>query len=225
MLIWDVAADAGPDDATRTSPYTEEDTMANLVRRRGSSLLRRRRRATDIEPLDRLDEWFSPLALRREIDRLFDEFFAPFGEFEAPEVVPPVEVREIDGEYVITAELPGMSDKDVEVEVSDDNVLTLRGEKSSRVSRTERGYEYSERSYGRFERAMPMPAGVDASKLDASFQNGVLEIHVPKTAEAKRGRRVPIKGASAPPQMPAGAAAPAQRAAEQPQAAQQQAAH
>jgi HSP20 family protein len=198
-----------------------EETMANLVRRRSPSWLRRRRRAADIEPLARLDDWWSPMTLRREIDRLFDELFAPFGELEAPELVPPVEVSESDGEYVITAELPGLSDKDVEVEISDDGVLTLRGEKSSDVSRAERGYQYSERSYGRFERAMPLPPGADASRLDASFQNGVLEIHVPKTAEASRGRRIPIKGGATQPQTQPQMTAGAPRAGEQPQAAHQ----
>ena len=134
---------------------------------------------------------------RREVDRLFDDLFrgslpslgSSIGRSLA--VWPNVELSETDGEVRITAEVPGMSEKDVEL-LMEDGVLTIRGEKKSETEDKERGY--SERYYGRFERRVALPSNVDEGGANATFKDGVLTVTLPKSAEAERGRRIPING-------------------------------
>ncbi|MGE0743664.1 MAG: Hsp20/alpha crystallin family protein [Rhodospirillales bacterium] len=140
---------------------------------------------------------------RREFDRLFDDFttgfsgwpFARRGEAapaaRAPSVfanTPAVDVAEKDSAYEITAELPGLDEKDIEVQVADD-VLTIKGEKSEAKEEKKKDYYLAERRYGTFQRAFRLPQHVDAGKIDASFKNGVLTIMLPKTAEAQQKQR------------------------------------
>jgi HSP20 family protein len=131
------------------------------------------------------------LSLRRDIDRLFDDFFhAPLQSLgRATMQWPNVEVSRTENEIRITAEVPGMTEKDVELLV-EDGVLTLRGEKKSESEDRDRGY--SERFYGRFERRIALPSGVDEEKAKAEFRDGVLSITLPRNREAERGRRIPI---------------------------------
>jgi HSP20 family protein len=133
------------------------------------------------------------LSLRRDIDRLFDDVFRgslpSLGLGRSMMAWPNVEVNESDREIGISAEVPGMSDKDVELFV-EDGILTLRGEKKSETEDKDRGY--SERYYGRFERRIALPAGVDEKAAKADFRDGVLTITMPKSEEAQRGRRIPI---------------------------------
>jgi HSP20 family protein len=135
----------------------------------------------------------SPLwSLRRDLDRLFDDFFhAPMAGFGGAAAMPwpNVEVSQTETEIRITAEVPGMSEKDVELLV-EDGVLTLRGEKKSESEDKDRGY--SERCYGRFERRIALPSGIDQENAKAVFRDGVLTVTLPKSAEAERGRRIPI---------------------------------
>lgn len=129
------------------------------------------------------------MLLRREMNRLFDDTFrsfetVPFGSFGGMGRMgawPSVEVAETDKDVRITAELPGLDEKDVEVLMSD-GVLTIRGEKKSEVEDKERAF--SERSYGRFERRIPLVWDIEEDKIDASFRNGVLTVTLPKTAQA-----------------------------------------
>ncbi|NNG57149.1 Hsp20/alpha crystallin family protein [Sphingomonas paucimobilis] len=145
------------------------------------------------------DEERSPFVqLRRELDRLFDDYFrAPLvGGASLPSSGlswPSLEVKETDDRVTVTAELPGLTDKDVEVTV-DDGVLTLRGEKRSEHEDKDRGW--SERYYGRFERSVVLPDGADEDNCEAEFRDGVLTVRMPKSQRATRGRRIPI-GASA----------------------------
>lgn len=133
------------------------------------------------------------LSLRRDIDRLFEDMFRgslpSLGFGRGVTAWPHVEVSENDREIRISAEVPGMSDKDVELLV-EDGVLTLRGEKKSETEDKERGY--SERYYGRFERRIALPSNVDEKGAKATFCDGVLTVTLPKSAEAERGRRIPI---------------------------------
>ena len=141
------------------------------------------------------DREYGPLtSFRREMDRLFDDFFrAPalsrFGEFGGMRVSwPSIDVEDRDNEVLVIAEVPGMTDKDVEL-LLENGMLTIRGEKKGEKS--ERGY--SERWYGRFERQIPLPTSVDEEHCKADFQNGLLTIHLPKTREAEEGRKkIPI---------------------------------
>ena len=132
------------------------------------------------------------LGFRREIDRLFDDLFrSPWTSFGGRTMspFPNLELSETDREVRITAEVPGMSEKDVEL-LLDDGVLTIRGEKKSETEDKDRGY--SELHYGRFERRIALPSGVDEKAAKADFRNGVLTVTLPKSEEAERGRRIPI---------------------------------
>jgi len=155
--------------------------MANLSRRRGSSLWRGSEE--------------SPRTLQREIDRLFEDFFRMGGERSLAETeffTPSVELKETENDYRLSVELPGIRDEDIHVEVDENGVLTISGEKRHVEEKKEQGYEYSERVYGRFMRAIQLPTGVDAGQIGADYDNGVLEVRVPKTA-MKGATPVPIR--------------------------------
>jgi len=90
--------------------------------------------------------------------------------------------------YEITAELPGLDDKNVEIKLSN-RTLTIRGEKSEEKEDKQKDYYLSERRYGSFQRSFQLPDGVDADKIDAKFTKGVLTVKLPKTAEAKKAEK------------------------------------
>lgn len=131
--------------------------------------------------------------LRREMDRLFDDAFRGFGLSALGEGGmnwPKVELVDRDKEVRVIAELPGLEEEDVELRV-EDNVLILRGEKRTELDDAER--QYSERSYGRFERHLALPAEVDDERASATFRNGVLTVTLPKTERARQQtKRIPI---------------------------------
>lgn len=130
-------------------------------------------------------------ALRRQFDRLFDDFGAgaAFADWNGNgRLLPEADYAETDKEIVITADLPGVDQKDVEITLEDD-LLTIRGEK--RVERDEKKerYQLCERSYGAFERSMSVPHGIDADKIKATFDKGVLKVTMPKPAELQTLRK------------------------------------
>jgi HSP20 family protein len=141
------------------------------------------------------------MALQREVNRLFDDAFRGFDTFgRLPSLAssrtnwgwPSVEVTETERDIRVTAELPGLEEKDVEITL-DDGVLTLRGEKRSESEDKER--QFSERFYGQFERSIALGAEVEEDKAEARFKNGVLTITVPKTERAQsKARRIAING-------------------------------
>jgi HSP20 family protein len=141
-------------------------------------------------------------SFRREMDRLFDDFFAPATEgraFTAPTQAasailrPMIDVEETDQAFVVSAELPGLTEQDIELNLHD-NALTLSGEKRSERKEEKGGRRYAERSFGRFERTIPFPAEVDADRVDASFRNGVLTVTLPKNEKAKdKTRRIEVR--------------------------------
>ena len=134
---------------------------------------------------------------RSPFDNLFDAFF---GEDSRLPVLPGnaafsprSDVKEDDVSYEISAELPGLEEKDIGISVADGS-LVLRGEKSSDSEEKEGKYFRQERIYGRFERAFHLPDGVEAEKIEAKFKNGVLAITLPKKEEAKKVvRQVEVK--------------------------------
>ena len=144
---------------------------------------------------DGFDPFFT---LHREMNRLFDDVFHGFGtpaRFGSPLMEgrfgwPRIELKENDKELTVSAELPGLTEKDVQVEIAN-GVLTLRGEKKS--ERTDNGGRYfSERYYGAFERQIPL-VGVEEDKAEAKFHDGVLTITLPKSEQARSAvKRVPI---------------------------------
>jgi HSP20 family protein len=105
--------------------------------------------------------------------------------------VPAVELTEADNEYLLTAELPGVTKGDVEVSI-DDGVLTLKGEKKTEKEEKRGKTHYRERRYGAFERAFTLPRNVEADKIKAEFKDGLIEVHLPKGEEAK-GRKIELK--------------------------------
>jgi len=106
---------------------------------------------------------------------------------------PKMDLEETEKEYRITAELPGMEEKDVEVLLSG-NSITIKGEKKEEKEERDKSYYHMERSYGSFQRTVPLPEGIDLNKVDADFKNGVLTVKLPRTVEAKpKSKKVPIK--------------------------------
>jgi HSP20 family protein len=150
-------------------------------------------------------------SLRREIDRLFDEFnggfwrspfrgslfdVTPFRRASADlTALPAVDVSETDKAYEITAELPGMDEKNVEVKVAN-GILTIKGEKQGEKEEKQKDYYMRERSFGSFERSFQVPDDVDGDKIEASFKKGVLSVTLPKNAEAqKAAKKITVKAA------------------------------
>lgn len=139
-------------------------------------------------------------ALQREMNRAFDDFFhgfslSPFDTVEGPFgfFMPTLDMSENDKEINIRVELPGMDEKDVEIFLTED-ALTIKGEKKEEKEDKGRGYYHMERSYGSFNRVVPLPPGVDTEHAEARFKNGLLHLTLPKreSAEAK-GKKIPIK--------------------------------
>lgn len=149
-------------------------------------------------PLRRAEE--NPfLVLHREMNRMFDDFFrgSDLSPFEPGRVLetfsPSVDIREGENEITVKAELPGMDEKDIEVSLTD-NGLTIKGEK--RAEKEEKGKDYwrRETSYGSFHRVIPLPAGLNADKVDARFKNGVLSVTLPRLEAAKaKEKKIAIK--------------------------------
>jgi HSP20 family protein len=139
------------------------------------------------------------LSLQRQVNRLFDELWS---DFDMPALAtgvgfgtewPAVDLNETDKELVLTIEVPGMEEKDVEVQYVD-GALVLRGER-----RGERGdgQRFSERYYGRFERRIPLDVEIDADKAKATLKNGVLTVTLPKTPQAQAEvHRIPVAKAA-----------------------------
>jgi HSP20 family protein len=123
-------------------------------------------------------------SLQREVDRLFDDFarstLAMAGN---GSLIPSMDITETEKEFVITAELPGLERKDVEISL-EDNVLTIRGEKKSETKPDDKNknVHVSERSYGVFYRVLELPTKVDPSSVQATMSKGVLKITIPKPA-------------------------------------------
>jgi HSP20 family protein len=150
-------------------------------------------------------------AFRTEKDRLFDRFSGGFGlpsmrrmfdmepgwRSEAPFGIaaPAVDVTEDDKAYKIAAELPGMSEKDIDVSITGD-MLVLKGEKRQEREEKDKNRYLAERSYGSFQRSFMLPDGIDRDKISAEFSKGVLTLTLPKTHEAqKQQKKIEVKSA------------------------------
>jgi len=133
-------------------------------------------------------------SFQREMSRLFQDFFdvAPLGGRESG-LYPEIDVKETEKEIKISAEVPGLEEKDVEVLLSSDS-LTIRGEKKQEKEEKGQSYYRSERRYGSFSRVIPLAADIEPDKAEAKFRNGVLNISIPKTEKAKADvKKIPIK--------------------------------
>lgn len=139
------------------------------------------------------------LDLHRQMNHLFADFFAGFGEDtlwphglqaarSAFPGTPKVDMAENDDEVVVTADLPGLEEKDVNVSL-DGDLLTISGARREEREDRKRSYHLIERSYGEFHRTLQMPAGVNKDKVKAAFKNGVLKVTLPKLPDAKNTSR------------------------------------
>ena len=154
------------------------------------------------------DTWRS---FRQEMDRLFDRF-SGFGlptfrrwfdseptwtyesSFSFP--VPAVDVTEDENDFKVTAELPGLEEKDIDVKVSN-HTLTIKGEKTYEKEEKNKDHHMSERAYGSFQRSFTIPDEVDADKITAALAKGVLTVTLPKTAEAQKpAKKIEVKKAA-----------------------------
>ncbi|NVD39834.1 Hsp20/alpha crystallin family protein [Ensifer sp. HO-A22] len=156
----------------------------------------------------RTESWMPFDSLRAEIDRLFDDFtpsfwrrsFEPTPARRAPllpswAIAPAVDLVEKEASYEITAELPGIEEKDIEVKVSNGN-LSIRGEKQEDREQKDKEYVLSERRYGSFQRTFKLPEGIKADDIAATFSKGVLTVSLPKSQEAlQNDRKIQIKAA------------------------------
>lgn len=134
-----------------------------------------------------------------QLDRLFDEFWSgfgltPFRRFEEAwsAFSPHLDVIEDDKEVRVSVELPGMDSQDFDVSLSH-NVLTIRGEKKEEREQKGKSYYRMERSYGFFERSVPLPGGAQEDKIEATFNKGVLTVTVPKTVPAQGLKKIAVK--------------------------------
>jgi HSP20 family protein len=147
----------------------------------------------------REDEAHPFVTFHREMNRLFDDAFRGFGMpslgsnrlFDSVPSWPRIEVDEDDREVKVTAELPGLEEKDIEVEVAN-GILRIMGERKTETN--DRDRLFSERYYGRFERRIPVD-DIEEDRVNASFKNGLLTVTMPKSARAReRVKRIPING-------------------------------
>ena len=139
-------------------------------------------------------------ALQGDVNRLFDSFFGrgdggSGGSYGSTRRwIPPMDLVETEDHLVLRADLPGVEEDDIEIEVKD-GVLTIAGERKARHEEKREGYHRVERTFGRFSRALELPKGVEPGSVSASFERGVLEVRMPKPAERKP-HRIEIKSGS-----------------------------
>jgi HSP20 family protein len=147
------------------------------------------------EEMDQLFEHFG-LQTGWHMPRLFTrghELLRREAGFVPGEWAPRIDALQKEGQFVVRADLPGMTKDDVKVDVTDD-AITIQGERTEHKKEEAEGYYYNERSYGSFYRAIPLPEGADASKATAQFHNGVLEITMPAPEQgAKKARRLEVR--------------------------------
>ncbi|MFP4056758.1 MAG: Hsp20/alpha crystallin family protein [Candidatus Brocadiia bacterium] len=139
-------------------------------------------------------------ALQEDMNRLFDPFLGG-SDWGLPQVwpgfegafAPRINVSEDEKAVRVRAELPGMAKDDIDISLTDDT-LTIEGEKKEEHEEKERDRTYSECTYGRFRRDIPLPSAVDRDKVEADYKNGVLTVTLPKTPEAEsRRKRIEVK--------------------------------
>lgn len=138
-------------------------------------------------------------AIQNEMNRMFDQFFAdpfplmPARYNRALEFYPRVDIAESETEYKVSAELPGIDEKDVQISL-EKNALVLSGEKKTESEEKEKSYHRIERSYGSFQRVIQFDRELNEDKASAVFKNGVLTITLPKAEDAiKKSRKIEIK--------------------------------
>jgi HSP20 family protein len=173
----------------------QQEQQNALARRSGMAALP----ALWLDPFDIFNS--DPVSLFRRVQNEMTRAFAPTGRNRAsgrsdevnPLVwVPAIDVSEQNGNLVVSAELPGLTDEDVTVEVSDDSIV-IQGERQQEQEETQGGIHRTERRYGQFYRVIPLPDGADPDKARAEFVNGVLRISLPVAQGPSNVRQIPIQ--------------------------------
>lgn len=166
--------------------------------------------ATAEQKADRPAEWRPFDGLRREVDRLFEDFQlgawrSPFGRgaFDVQPFwrgdlwsrAPAVDIVDKESAYELSAELPGMDENNIDVKFSD-GTLTIKGEKRDEREEKKKNFYLAERRYGSFQRSFSVPKSVDAGRIEANFKNGVLTVTLPKTPQARQNeKKIPVRQA------------------------------
>jgi HSP20 family protein len=164
--------------------------------------------ATPAEQATKASDWQPFEALRNQVDRLFHDFQTGF--LQAPSyrslldiepfwrrdfgfnITPAIDIVEKEKAFEVTAELPGLDVKSIDLQLSD-NVLTIKGEKQEEKEEKAKDHYVSERRYGSFRRSLQVPRSVDADKIEAHFKDGVLTVTLPKSPEAqKKQKTIPV---------------------------------
>lgn len=145
----------------------------------------------DLTPRKRFGDLES---LRREMERLWNRFFEDrsFPKIFSEERLPSTDIVKEEDKLVLKADLPGMDTDDIKITLSEDNVLTISGERKTETEEKEENYYRRERQYGSFRRTYRLPANVQGDKIEAVFEKGVLSIILPKT-EAEKKKEIEIK--------------------------------
>jgi HSP20 family protein len=154
--------------------------------------------ATGVPVKHSSENFWEPITrVRSEFDHLLDDFWTrPMGLNLTRRIQalsgPALELKDKETEFELVAEIPGMKAEDVELKISD-GLLRLTGEKREQHEEKEEGFLFSERRYGRFERAIELPQGIDHDKISATARDGILSVHLPKSPAAiERERKIPI---------------------------------
>jgi HSP20 family protein len=180
----------------------------NRERNRGSRSIQARQQQQPQQANNNLPSYptsyFAPLSsFFSELDQVFSNSFRNFGlpgiaDFDnlldmQDMFIPNIDIASNDNEYSITVEVPGMDEKDINLDISEDGILCISGEKRSDNQDRRRDAERTECSYGAFERILSLPDDVDLSNIQANFRNGVLNITCPRTGESRNvSRQIPI---------------------------------
>jgi len=190
----------------RASQPNEQNQQSQAIQRRGGQQTGMARRGRSMGlgfPMDPFDMLrMSPFALMRRLTEDMDSLFSQFGMERGGHGTttasrglfsPPVEMLERGGNFIVRAELPGMTKDDVQVEITEDT-LTIEGERRAEHEEQQEGVFRSERRYGMFHRQIMLPEGVNADQATATFKDGVLEITMPAPQRQTRGRQIQIQG-------------------------------
>ncbi len=134
-----------------------------------------------------------------QINHIFDKHLkgriAPMDDFEDNGILEPdIEITESDKAVKVSAELPGLEPQDIEINVSTDGYMTITGEKRHETEETDKGFYFSECSYGIVQRTVPLPGDIDTEKVSAEYKNGILKIDIPKLPSAQeKMKKIPVK--------------------------------
>jgi HSP20 family protein len=160
--------------------------------RKGSTELERSEPAKGLTPLEEAERWFEA-AFRRPFSVFGQRWLPRLRAMEMEDVSPSMDIFEEDGNVVVKAELPGMKKEDIGVTVTD-HTMRISGEKKREEKVEKKNYYWEERSYGSFSRSFQLPSEVQTDKVEAKFKDGILEVKIPKTEDAKsREKKVKVE--------------------------------